>query len=426
MPNTLPRLHIRPITGWLNDPNGVVRRNGRWHVFYQANPSGPVHGDIEWGHVSSADLIGWEHHPTAFRPTPAGPDSGGCWTGVSLPWLPEPAVAYSGVVAGEPGSAVCVREALDTGLNTWSEPRVVARMPQDVAEMRDPFCFAWGSRRLAIVGAQLTTGEAAVLLYDVADAHAWRHVGVLLRSGHLDFDPPSADIWECPQLVIDGDRCWLIVSRWVAGETLDVIAFSGAIADRNGLPALQITGVECVDAGDTFYAPQVALDGDDAPLLFGWVRELDPAASAATGVSGCLTLPRRVDTSGGTLRFAVDRRLQRYADEAPVAELDLADEPVALPGLARVRGRADRIRLSGAHRDTEVHCPVGDFELWTDGEVVEVFPGGAAPTTLRDAGTEHWRLSADEPSTLTVWRMVPPPSPAAPPATAAASASRAG
>ena len=56
---TFPTLHIRPATGWINDPNGVSRIDGTYHVFYQLNPNSPTHGDIHWGHHSSPDLFTW-------------------------------------------------------------------------------------------------------------------------------------------------------------------------------------------------------------------------------------------------------------------------------------------------------------------------------------------------------------------------------
>ena len=43
--------HLRPARGWLNDPNGMTRTDGRWHVFFQHNPTAPVHGQIGRAHV---------------------------------------------------------------------------------------------------------------------------------------------------------------------------------------------------------------------------------------------------------------------------------------------------------------------------------------------------------------------------------------
>jgi len=51
--------HIQPTTGLLNDPNGFSYFNGQWHLFYQAFPSGPVHGLKSWEHLVSDDLMHW-------------------------------------------------------------------------------------------------------------------------------------------------------------------------------------------------------------------------------------------------------------------------------------------------------------------------------------------------------------------------------
>jgi beta-fructofuranosidase len=54
-----PGLHIRPARGWLNDPNGLCRIDGRYHVFFQYNPDAPVHGNIHSGLPHRAEpLVG--------------------------------------------------------------------------------------------------------------------------------------------------------------------------------------------------------------------------------------------------------------------------------------------------------------------------------------------------------------------------------
>src|SRR4051812_48090980 len=76
-----PRLHVLPSRGWLNDPNGVCRIDGTYHVFYQHNPDGPVHDNIHWGHASSPDLLRWTEEPIALTPTPETATHNGCWSG---------------------------------------------------------------------------------------------------------------------------------------------------------------------------------------------------------------------------------------------------------------------------------------------------------------------------------------------------------
>ena len=35
-----PQYHYLPAANWMNDPNGVIQWNGRYHLFYQYNPYG--------------------------------------------------------------------------------------------------------------------------------------------------------------------------------------------------------------------------------------------------------------------------------------------------------------------------------------------------------------------------------------------------
>src|SRR5246127_1026827 len=74
-----PEYHLLPPHNWMNDPNGPIWWKGKFHLFYQLNPQGPVWGDMHWGHAASTDMLHWRHEPVALSPTPGGPDSEGCF-----------------------------------------------------------------------------------------------------------------------------------------------------------------------------------------------------------------------------------------------------------------------------------------------------------------------------------------------------------
>ena len=61
-----PYVHYTPEANWMNDPNGLVYHNGKYHMYYQYNPNGTRWGDMSWGHASSTDLIHWEEQPLAI------------------------------------------------------------------------------------------------------------------------------------------------------------------------------------------------------------------------------------------------------------------------------------------------------------------------------------------------------------------------
>ncbi|MEU1306906.1 hypothetical protein [Streptomyces shenzhenensis] len=39
-----PRSHFTPRHGWMNDPNGLINHDGRWHLFFQHAPKASTGG----------------------------------------------------------------------------------------------------------------------------------------------------------------------------------------------------------------------------------------------------------------------------------------------------------------------------------------------------------------------------------------------
>lgn len=364
--------HLRPARGWLNDPNGMVHHEGRWHVFFQHNPDRAVHDQIAWGHASSDDLLHWHEHPVAFRPCPDGPDAHGCWSGVYAHGLPEPAVVYTGVPDDSGRSTVCLRRG-SADLETWADPLVVAHQPEEIPVMRDPFLFEHDGRRWALLAAGLPGDVPAILLFSCDDPLAWDYLGVWARGTDPVLDRLApADVWECPQLVDLGQgRFSLVVSLHDRGVLGAVMAATGELVSvehdgRPGTPCFRPETAQVLDTGNAYYAPQVADDPDQDGWVMGWVREEgDPEREQV----GCLSLPRRLVRDGQGCRLVLD---PRALDAVAPALCATTPQQITHPTLGT-------LELPGGSR------------VYVEGGVTEVYRPGRPPHTTRHP--QPWELS---------------------------------
>ncbi|MEV7606527.1 glycoside hydrolase family 32 protein [Paenarthrobacter sp. NPDC089322] len=442
-----PRFHPRPARGWINDPNGISYINGRYHVFFQYNPESARHRQIQWGHVSSADLVHWEEHPVALSPQPGGPDSAGCWTGVVTSDGGVPTAAYSGVRDhGGHSQVVIARGSLD--LVTWKQDgHVAASMPADplVTAVRDPFIFHFNGARYAVQGAGLADGRAALLLYTVESLDDWKYQGIWLTSA----DPVAAafapaEIWECPQLVqvpsSSGSAWVMMFSLWLSGDDHEHANGVGHLVGSlsadpvSGLPVFTPSSGGKSDFGKDFYAPQVvqlSVGSTPKALLWGWANE-GPGRDGRrgrtqeeiddAGWSGVLTHPRLLSVVDGELVVSPVPEIDAYRGSLVASGVSAA---VEVPGFAEVRvtgsvvtGSAGIVELalvSGAGDAAQVvysgSVAAGEeLRIFVDASLVEVYRAGSVATTLRayPAPDELWQLTLPKGATADVWELTLP------------------
>ncbi|MFD0006335.1 glycoside hydrolase family 32 protein [Streptomyces sp. NPDC127178] len=451
-----PRFRVRPPANWINDPNGPFRWRGRHHLFYQHNPAAPVHSNVHWGHVSSADLVRWEHHPIALTPTSGGPDEAGCWSGCVVDDDGTPTAVYTGVDRHHTGlGSICLARAVvpeDETLTDWKPlPTPVVTGPPaglDVVMFRDPFVFRSGGRRWALVGAGHADGTPSVLLYDCDDLADWRFAGVFLDGN----DPVAADAfgdgavgWECPQLYSTAGGDWVLVLSLWDGHPCTTGYLTGRL-EPYGEAELRFaarTGGR-LDHGRDFYAPAVLQEPDRA-LMWGWSWEArEQGAVDRVGWAGVLTAPRVVDVHpDGTLRVVPAPELELLRATEPFATS--ADRRTALPEAydltvtASGRTTVSLLRsASGAELTVVVdpddgtatldrgdwprtghegsgpivvRAPAGEVRILVDGSLFELFVGDRATVTERvyrrpDDVAELVVTGAS--IAVTGWELVPP------------------
>ncbi|MGP9694223.1 glycoside hydrolase family 32 protein [Brachybacterium sp. AOP25-B2-12] len=419
-----PALHRTHPRGWINDPNGVCRVDGRWHVFFQYNPHSARHDRIHWGHVSSDDLVTWREEPLGPVPRPGEADADGCWSGVATVEDGVPYAVYSGVSGADHHVSRVVVQRGRADLTSFEAlPGVAADLPDEpgLVGVRDPFLFEVDGLRLAVQGAELHRTEAdgtvrpipAILAWDRSDLAHWRYLGsILTGEDAVAARLAPADLWECPQLVRLGDRWVLSVSLWTEPERAGGSSLGGVaylVGDlhversTDGMPQVRYapTAGGIVDEGPDFYAPQAVVDADgDRVLLWGWSWEgaaRTQEQTDAQGWAGTLTFPREL---------ALERDLLVSRVPAELAALRGADLPtdgttieLGTPAAAQVDTgdgvRVELVGVDGTVRDTVVAVDGGAVTVLVDASLVEVLPAHGTPRTVRvyPAAGESLRLT---------------------------------
>ena len=111
-----PKFHITGKQGWINDPNGLIYFNGKYHAFYQYHPYDTVWGPMHWGHMVSEDLTNWEYLPVALTPGGIG-DKNGCFSGSAIVHNGKMYLMYTGFEENQGGESIrqlqCLAESED-------------------------------------------------------------------------------------------------------------------------------------------------------------------------------------------------------------------------------------------------------------------------------------------------------------------------
>ena len=202
-----PTYHFSPDWGWMNDPNGMVYKDGEWHLFYQFNPYGSFWGNMHWGHAVSKDLVNWENLGIAIAPDALGAIFSGS------------AVVDKDNTAGFGKDAIIAMYTSDGDNQTqsiaWSNDngRTFTKYPgnpvivaEDTPDFRDPKMF-WDERtkQWKVV---LAAGQE-VQFYSSDNLKDWTYDS----SFGLSYGNHNG-VWECPDLVrlpFEGKEKWILL-----------------------------------------------------------------------------------------------------------------------------------------------------------------------------------------------------------------------
>lgn len=318
--------HLMPITGWLNDPNGLCVYKGEYHVFFQYSPFNEQGGIKFWGHYKSPNLLEWTYlGPAIYADQPF--DCHGAYSGSTLVEEDKMIIYYTGNVklAGDfdyisDGRMSNVISAVsEDGIHFGPKSCLLYNedFPEDcTCHVRDPQVFKKENTYYMLLGArrrmkqeERDRGEA--LVYTSTDRKTWALKNRITTKEELGY------MWECPNYFeIDKIKILFFCSQnrsWV-GEKVKKHYQSGYLELIGELDGdYKLGSFIPLDYGFDFYAPQIFCDSNERTILIGWGGMPESEYTNPTskyGWQNCLTIPRE-------LKFEDGRLLQQ-----PVKELE--------------------------------------------------------------------------------------------------------
>jgi sucrose-6-phosphate hydrolase SacC (GH32 family) len=218
-----PVFHFTPEQNWMNDPNGLLFYKGKYHLFFQHNPSGILWGNMSWGHAVSSDLVTWQHLPVAIACT----ETTGIFSGSAV--VDERNTSGFGSIENPPMVAIYtvhqndesnqsqhIAYSLDEGL-TWTKYADNPVLDLGMKDFRDPK-VTWDGDNNRWLMTIAKPKEFKIAFFSSPDLKNWEHLS--------DFGPLGATggVWECPDLhsltTSSGEEKWvLLVSLNPGGVT---------------------------------------------------------------------------------------------------------------------------------------------------------------------------------------------------------------
>jgi beta-fructofuranosidase len=385
-----PRVHPLPPANWTNEPHGLLRVGDAWHMFYQRTPNGPYKTQMHWGHMSSRDLVTWEHHPDALRPElqtdKFGYDMKGIWSGHVITDGGKAFAFYTSVnhgdrlAASNPGIAMAVSE--DPQLREWKKLGPILNT-QGVKDFRDPFLWKEGDTWHMIIGATLETGGGLeyLVLKPGEQGARWQRQRRFSELSYRVMDLGSV-IWEMPVFERLSDRESILVVNPIGGK----VSKYGEPATRaiywtgewsGGVFKPFFTTPKNLDLVPGHLAPTVGRAADGRLRAIGIIDERrTPPSQERAGWANTFSLPR-------VWTLLPD---QRTLGQAPAPEL------IALRG-ERKLSRAD---MAIGNEPVKLANDLHAYELLVELDAARV---GSSPIAIdvlaSDDGREFTRLIFD-------------------------------
>lgn len=212
-----PIYHHTPAYGWMNDANGLVYKDGEYHLYFQYNPYGSKWGNMHWGHSVSKDLVHWTHEqPAIARDTMGHIFSGSCVVdhNNTAGFGKDAIIAFYTSHKGLPGNhqrqQQCIAYSLDNGRTyTKYEGNPVVTPFDGLENFRDPKVFWYAPQNKWVM---IVSADKNMRFYESKDLKKWNYMSEW-GAGY----GPQPNQFECPdffEMAVDGNaqhKKWVMI-----------------------------------------------------------------------------------------------------------------------------------------------------------------------------------------------------------------------
>ena len=300
MKNVRPKYHITAEKNWINDPNGLVKFKGQYHVFMQHHPFSLEWGPMHWDHVVSDDLLHWKHLPIALTPGDEF-DKDGCFSGSAIVIDNRLYVVYTGFIDNKDPEKIIQQQCMaysDDGINFVKLGCIISTddLPKGYAsnDFRDPKIYKDGEYFYILVAARKLDGRGRILSYRSKDILHWEFLEDILEGDS------RGKMIECPDYVKNLDLLINCEQEQPVDGLMHHNLHSTYYRHGKFVNHKFITDYSgTVDYGFDFYAPQTFFTEN---VLIAWMDMWDRSEpSEQYGFVGQLTIPRKIRIENGRL-----------------------------------------------------------------------------------------------------------------------------
>ncbi len=271
----LPKFHISPPFGLLNDPNGLVKIGEKYHLYFQWYPGGPTHGLKYWYHLETEDFINYVDQGVGIHPDFTW-DQNGAYSGSAIKVNQENYVIYTGNYQNQiqHQQRQIIASLTDEG-KIINKKKLIADNEYIQNQFRDPVMYKQDGQMYILTGAEKRNANALISVYQLHDDFQVNKMADL----SLKYSKQMKMI-ECPNVIDFGQKKVLLYSpqgfdyktKYECQNTFSVIYQVGTTFEFSKEQSLMKNESDFIelDKGHDFYAPQV-FNADNQQILIAWI-----------------------------------------------------------------------------------------------------------------------------------------------------------